>query len=417
MTDFELPLVRPFRGLRPIPKRAAEIAAPPYDVVSTDEARQFAGDNPYSFFHISRAEIDLPRDTDPYSDAVYTMAEQNLRRFIGDGVLVQDPDPGFYIYRMSTANHAQTGITVSASVDAYLADRIRRHELTRPAKETDRVRQIEAVDAITGPVLLVHRADPRLNDIVEELTSRAPDAVADVTGVRHEIWCVFEDAAQSAIAKRFERMDALYIADGHHRSAAAARIAAARRAANPHHHGREAYNGFLAVSFPHDQVRILDYNRLVRDLNGRDPGQFLLALENDFVIAAASHAVRPAEPNSFGMYLAGNWYTLKLRAPLHETDPVERLDVRLLDRLVLAPLLGITDPRTDARIDFVGGSRGPEALAARVDSGEMAVGFSMFPTALDDLMAVADAGLIMPPKSTWFEPKLADGLISLPLGD
>lgn len=410
------PLVRPFRGLRPAPKRAADIAAPPYDVVNVGEAREWAQHKPYSFFHVSRAEIDLPPETDPYSDAVYSAAAAALRRFESDGVLRRDDTAGFYIYQMSGKGRTQTGVAVSASIAAYLDNRIRKHELTRPAKETDRVKQIDAVDAMTGPVLLIHRADARLGALIAAASAREADCIVpDLNGIRHSLWAVFEPELVDGIGRCFNQMRSLYIADGHHRSAAAARIQQARRTANPGHTGAEPYNGFLAVSFPDNEVRILDYNRLVRDLNGRDPGQFLLALEPNFVIASAAKPVRPGVAYSFGMYLAGHWYTLKLRSRLATTDPVEKLDVRVLDGLVLEPLLGISDPRTDPRIDFVGGTRGPEALAARVDSGEMAVGFSLFPTSLDDLMAVADSGSIMPPKSTWFEPKLADGLISLPL--
>jgi len=416
MTKFASELVRPFAGLRPAPERAADVAAPPYDVVTAAEARTIGQHKPYSFLHVSRAEIDLPPDTDPYSDEVYATAADNLKSFEKQGVLIRDKSPAFYVYRMTAGDRVQTGVAHSASIEAYLDNRIRKHELTRPLKEDDRVRQIDKVDAITGPVLMVYRADAALAAALALVANEPPDTVVpDLNGVRHELWVVREEDRMAEIADRLNQMDAIYIADGHHRSAAAARVAAQRRSANAAHDGSEPYNGFLAVSFPDNEVTILDYNRLVRDLNGREPAEFLTTLKGDFDVQPSDSAVRPQRACSFGVYVDGHWYTITPRTPLTDNDPVERLDVRILDRMILGPLLGIGDPRTDPRIDFVGGSRGPQALAARVDSGEMAVGFTLFPTSLTDLMMVADSGLIMPPKSTWFEPKLADGLISLPL--
>ena len=416
MTSSSNVLVRPFAGMRPAPGRADEIAAPPYDVVNTEEARAYADGKPLSFFHVSRAEIDLAPDTDPYSDAVYETAAENLRKLEASGALMRDAQPCFYVYRITAGGRSQTGIAVSASVDAYDANRIKKHELTRPSKEDDRVRQIEAVGAITGPVLTVHKANAELAGLLAAATGSSPDAVAgDVDGARHELWVVSDPAAVSAIGMAVNGMDALYIADGHHRSAAGSRVAAARRAANPDHDGTEAYNGFLAVSFPDDELTILDYNRVVKDLNGRDAAEFREELSKTFDIENADAPVRPKAAGTFGMYLDGRWTLLTPLAPEQIDDPVERLDVQLLARSVLEPLLGISDQRTDTRIDFIGGSRGPEGVAKRVDSGEMAVGFTLYPTSLADLMAVADAGMIMPPKSTWFEPKLADGMISLPL--
>jgi len=409
-------LVRPFAGLRPAPGRASDIAAPPYDVVNTEEARELAAGKPFSFFHVSRAEIDLPPETDPYADEVYRTAARNLESFEASGALIRDTEPCFYIYRITMDGRSQTGVAVSASVQAYNENRIKKHELTRPAKEDDRVRQIEAVNSITGPVFTVHRANRELGDLLDEVSSATPDAVADgVGGALHELWAVSEKSKVARIGNLLNAMDALYIADGHHRSAAGARIAASRAAANPAHDGSEAYNGFLAVSFPEDEVEILDYNRVIRDLNGRDPAGFRDALAEIFEIAPVDAPVRPARRGTFGMYLDGAWALLTPRIPPATDDPVERLDVQVLARMVLEPLLGIADQRTDTRIDFVGGSRGPEGISRRVDSGEMTVGFTFFPTSLDDLMAVADADMIMPPKSTWFEPKLADGMISLPL--
>ena len=416
MTGSDFKLVRPFPGLRPAPGRAAEIAAPPYDVVSTDEAKAIAAGRPFDFLHVSRAEIDLAPDTDPYSPAVYAKAASNLKHFIASGALIRDTAPAYYVYRMTAKGRSQTGVAVSASVDAYLANTIRKHELTRPTKEDDRVRQIEAVDAITGPVLLVHRANAALAALLADIAKGEPVAVVpDLGGVRHELWAVTDGERIAKISSIMNGMGELYIADGHHRSAAAGRIAQARRKAEPSYDGSEAYNGFLAVSFPDDEMVILDYNRVIRDLKGRDAAGFLAVLGETFAIEPADAAVRPTGNHRYGMYLAGRWYRIAPKTPIAEADPVERLDVRVLDRTILSTLLGIGDPRTDTRIDFVGGSRGPESIAARVDSGEFAVGFTLFPTSLADLMAVADADKIMPPKSTWFDPKLADGMISLPL--
>ena len=415
MTDTKN-LVRPFAGLRPAPGRAGDVAAPPYDVVNTEEARAIAAGRPFCFFHVSRAEIDLPADTDPYAAEVYETAAVNLKEFEAAGALIRDSSPCFYVYRITVGDTSQTGIAVSASVEAYDENRIKKHELTRPSKEDDRVRQIEAVNSITGPVLTVHRANSDLASLLASATESSPDAEAHgIGGATHELWVVSDTDTVERIACIMNGMDALYIADGHHRSAAGSRVAAARRAANPGHDGSEPYNGCRAVSFPDDEVTILDYNRVVRDLHGADSATFRAALAETFEIEVSDAPVRPANPCTFGMYLDGSWAVLTPKEPQPTDDPVERLDVQVLARMVLEPLLGIVDQRTDNRIDFVGGSRGPEEIARRVDSGEMAIGFTFFPTSLADLMAVADADMIMPPKSTWFEPKLADGMISLPL--
>ena len=405
------PLVRPFTALRPAAGRAAEVAAPPYDVPTTAEARAEAADRPWSFLHVSRPEIDLGDGVDPHGPEAYTAAAVAMHRLLDVGVLVRDPAPAFHVYRLTTADHEQTGIAAAAAVAAYESGRIRRHEFTRPDKEIDRARHIEAVGAHTGPVLTAHRPDPVIAGIVHQVTGTQPDA--DVTrpdGVRHRVWSVSDAAACRAIGAAFEAMPTVYIADGHHRSAAAVRVAQARRAAGA---GDER---FLIVSFPANEVRILDYNRVVRDLNGMSPAAFLQALERAFAIEASATPVRPTARAMFGMYLDGRWYRLGLRQPPGATaPPLDRLDVAILSRTVLDPLLGVGDPRTDPRIDFVGGARGLDGLAARVAPGAGAVAFSLFPTSMDDLIAVADAGQVMPPKSTWFEPKLADGLLSLPL--
>ncbi len=414
---FGMPLVRPFAALRPAPEHAADVLAPPYDVLTSEEARHRAEGRPWSFLHISKPEIDLPPETDVHAPEVYGKAAANLEAMLAAGILHRDPTPCYYVYRLRMDGHTQTGIVLAASVTAYDEGRIRRHELTRPEKESDRVHQIEALDAETGPVLLAHRPSPALTPLVSEVTNRKPvyDLTAD-DGVLHTLWPIEDPAAIGRISEVLEAMPALYIADGHHRSAAASRVAAAKRAANPHHTGNEPYNYFLAVAFPSDSLHVLDYNRVIRDLKGLTKQAFLERIQEAFTITESKQAVKPAHPGEFGMYLEGGWYRLAIHPTrIPEADPVARLDVSLLADHLIAPILGIEDPRRDDRIDFVGGIRGLDGLARRVDSGEMAIAFSLYPTRLDDLMAVADAGKIMPPKSTWFEPKLADGLISLML--
>ncbi len=406
-------LIKPFRALRPATGQAAAVAAPPYDVLNTEEARAQARGRPASFLHISKPEIDLPEGTDPYSPAVYAKGMANLQRLIGDGVLVRDEQPRYYIYQLRMGEHEQTGIACIGSVVEYDRNRIRKHEFTRPDKEDDRVRQITALNAQTGPVLLAYRSNPELKLIIREHLRETPAfGATTVDGVGHSVWVVTGREHISAITRIFDAMDSLYIADGHHRSAAASRVAATRGQGNPRHSGDLDYNYFLCVAFPHDEMRILDYNRVVRDLNGLSTADFLVTIARHFQVTPANRQARPARPGQFGMYLGGQWYALDIRPDLIPKDPVASLDVSLLQEHLLAPVLGIGDPRRDKRIDFVGGIRGLGELERRVDSGEMAVAFALFPTSLDALMAVADANQVMPPKSTWFEPKLADGLLS-----
>jgi uncharacterized protein (DUF1015 family) len=409
-----LHLIRPFAGLRPAPGRAADVAAPPYDVLSTAEARARAAGKPWSFLHISKPEIDLPPGADPYAAQVYAKAAENLQRMLEQKVLERDPKPCYYAYRLIMAGHAQTGVVVAASVADYDRNRIRKHEFTQPDKEDDRVRQIEALNAQTGPVLLAYPNAPDVDALLAQFARREPvtDVTAD-TGVRHSLWRIDDAVDVDRLTGAFDAMPALYIADGHHRSAAASRVAASRRAANPRHTGTESYNFFLAVAIAHHEMRILSYNRAVTDLNGLSRQQFLSKIGKMFALHAAPGAVTPAKPGEFGLYLTGQWYRLNIHPSLVPVDdPVGRLDVSLLADRLLAPVLGITDPRRDKRIDFIGGIRGLAELEKRVDDGDMAAAFSMFPTGMEELMAVADAGLVMPPKSTWFEPKLADGLVS-----
>ncbi|MBS1196474.1 MAG: hypothetical protein H6R18_259 [Proteobacteria bacterium] len=405
-----MPLIQPFTGLRPTTERAAEVAAPPYDVLSSAEARQRAAGQEWNFLHISKAEIDLPPETDPYSPTVYAKSAENFQRMIAAGVLNRDSTPLYYAYRLIMGEHRQTGLVATASVADYDSNRIRKHEFTRPDKEDDRVRQIEALNAQTGPVLLAYPDAPEADALIAAATSKMP--VADVTsleGVRHTIWLIDDAQAIERITAIFDAMPNLYIADGHHRSAAASRVAAARR-------GKSAGNSaeyFLSVIFPANQMRIMDYNRVVIDLNGLSPEAFLARLSESFSISAEEGRVHPENPGVFGMYLKGQWIRLEINpALIPAADPVARLDVSLLSDHLLGPILGIADLRRDKRIDFVGGIRGLEELERRVDSGEMAVAFALHATQMTDLMAVADSNNVMPPKSTWFEPKLADGLVS-----
>ncbi len=406
------PLFAPFAALRPAPGRAAEVAAPPYDVLDTAEARARAAGRPYSFLHISKPEIDLPEGTDPYAAQVYAKAADNLARMVRAGVLVREDAPCFHAWRMTMGAHVQTGLAGVAAVAHYDSNRIRRHEFTRPDKEDDRVRQIEALNAQTGPVLLAWDEAADADAVLAEVTNVAPevDFVAD-TGVRHALWPIRDAARVQRLVSAFEATPALYIADGHHRSAAASRVAARRRAAGGA--PRASHESFLAVAFPQREMRILPYNRVVADLNGLAPDAFMDAVARRFAVTPAHGPVEPDRPATFGLYFGGRWYRLAIHeARIPHADPVARLDVSLLADHLLAPVLGIGDPRRDPRIDFVGGIRGLGALQARVDSGAMACAFSLHPTRMADLMAVADAGQVMPPKSTWFEPKLADGLLS-----
>jgi uncharacterized protein (DUF1015 family) len=407
-------LIRPFAGLRPAPGRAAEVIAPPYDVLSTEEARVRAQGRPWNFLHISKPEIDLPVGTDPYSAAVYAKGRENFEKMLKEGVLGRDPEPRYYGYRLVMGAHQQTGIVAAASVSDYDSNRIRKHEFTRPDKEDDRVRQIEALNAQTGPVFLTYRRSSAVDAIVESITRGVPDV--DVTaddGVRHSLWVMGERSRIDAITAVFDAMPCLYIADGHHRSAAASRVAAARKRTNSKHTGNEPCNYFLAVIFPDNQMQILDYNRVVKDLNGLSRENFLQKFETAFSIKPEPAMVKPGRAGEFGLYMKDQWYRLNIRPErIPASDPVRRLDVSLLQDNLIAPVLGIADPRRDKRIDFVGGIRGLKELERRVDSGEMACAFALYPTSIADMMAVADAGQVMPPKSTWFEPKLADGLVS-----
>ncbi len=396
----------PFAALRPAPELASRVCELPYDVMSSEEARVMAAGNPLSFLRVSKPEIDLPPGTDLYSAAVYQKGRENFQKLISDGVLRLDEAARYYLYRQVMGEHSQVGLVALASCEEYLRDIVKKHELTRPDKEDDRVRHIEALDAQTGPVFLTYRAVPAIDSLVERITSADPEVdFTAADGVRHSGWVVADVADIAFLQAEFARLPALYIADGHHRSAAAGRVFQSRQGA-----GGSA--GFLSVVFPHNQMRILPYNRVLKDLNGQTAAELTLKLAKVFDISPAAEP-SPSAKHSMGLYLGGKWHALRFRPEfLRQGSAIDLLDVSLLQNEVLAPIFAIHDPRTSKRIAFVGGIRGTAELEKLVDAGEYACAFSMYPTSIDDLMTIADAGGIMPPKSTWFEPKLRDAMFT-----
>jgi uncharacterized protein (DUF1015 family) len=396
--------IKPFAALRPRPDLASRVCELPYDVMSSDEARQLAAGNQLSFLHVSRPEIDLPPATDPHAPEVYAKGKKNFDRLIAQGALRQDAQPCFHLYRQVMGKHSQVGLVAVASCNEYLRGVIKKHELTRPDKEDDRARHIETLNAQTGPAFLTYRAVPALDEFVAGKLSGSPDVdFIAPDGVRHTAWVIGDAADLCFIETEFARIPCLYIADGHHRSAAAARVFQKRNGAGHSRH-------FLAVIFPHNQMQILPYNRVVKDLNGLTAEAFLQKLGTVGAITPGGSG-SPARKNEVGLYLSGRWHTLRFRqSPSQAADHIGQLDVSFLQNQVLGAILGITDPRTSNRLSFVGGIRGPAELERLVNSGEYACAFSMFPTSIEDLMAIADGGGIMPPKSTWFEPKLRDAM-------
>lgn len=402
-------VIRPFSAVRPNAERASEVASVPYDVVNTEEARELAAQNPLSFLHVSRPEIDMPEGTDPHSDPVYRKAVESYRRLTDEAPLVTEESPSIYLYRLIMGDHEQIGIAAACSIDEYDQDLIKKHERTRRDKEDDRTQHMLLLRAQTGPVFLTYRASREIDTMVMETTMA--NALFDFTasdGVEHTIWRVPDPVR---FVHAFRDVPMLYIADGHHRAASASRARAELRDQSFSHTGDEEYNFVLAVIFPDDQVQILPYNRAVRDLNGLTANEFLDALRKQFEVNE-SGVDAPTKRGQWCMYLDGRWYTLSLRADAPAPQgTVSSLDVSVLQDRVLDPILGIKDVRTDKRIDFIGGIRGSEELKQLVDDGKAAVAFSLFPTTMEDLLRVSDAGEIMPPKSTWFEPKLRDGLL------
>lgn len=402
-------IIKAFRGIRPDANLAAKVAALPYDVVDSDEARHIADGNEFSFFHISKPEIDMNPDINPYDPSVYAAGRENLRRFVTEGIMKKDPEPKLYLYSQEMDGRIQTGLVACASIDDYIENRIKKHELTREEKEKDRTVHLDTVGANTGPVFLFYREDGSKKELFAKAMRIDPeyDFTAD-DGIRHTFRLVSDAEMISAFIKSFQN-EVLYIADGHHRAASAVKVGQMRREAKPDYTGDEEFNSFLSVIFPHSDLKILAYNRAVKDLNGRTKEEFLRSVSASFDIQEGG----PKEPKNRGevsMYMNGKWYTLKPTFEISE-DPVEGLDVMMLQTKVLSPVLGIDNPRKDSRIKFIGGIRGTAELERLVDAGKFAVAFSMFPTSIEELIDVADAGKIMPPKSTWFEPKLRSGLI------
>lgn len=407
-------MIRPFRGLRPVSGFAAEIASLPYDVMDTEEARAEIACHPDSFLTVTKAEATLPPGTDPYSPAVYERARENMLRYVAEGKMKQDDGPCFYIYRQRMQQHTQIGVVITASVDDYRQGIIRRHELTRMEKEQDRVRHIETTKAQTGPVFLTYKARPEIDSyIIKLMSEKSPvyDFIAE-DGIRNTLYTVSDPLEMKELAALFDKVEAFYIADGHHRCAGAARVAEKLVQASEKPGPAAEYNYFQAVVFPDTMMYIMDYNRLVKDLNGYGEAGFLRAVQEKFDVEPVIKPHKPARSHTFGMYLKGQWYELTAReGSFDEKDSIASLDVSVLQDSLLRPVLGIGDPRTDKRIDFMGGVRGLAELEKRVNAGDYAVAFTLYPTRMQEVMEVADAGRIMPPKSTWFEPKLRDGLV------
>lgn len=403
---------KPFQAYRPKPDLAAEVASKPYDVLSSDEAFQEAQGHPYSFLHVGKPEIDLPRDIDLYDERVYLKAKENLDKLIKERVLVPDDGRYFYLYSLTMDGRTQDGFVGVASVEDYWNDVIKKHEKTRKDKEEDRANHIRYTRSHSGPIFLTFRDEPNLLNIIQQIKTLKPenDFIAS-DGVRHQVWSIKDQSLINAIEQNFGNIPELYVADGHHRSAAAAIVGREMKEANPNHQGDEEYNFFLAVAFPTSHLHILDYNRVVKDLNGLSVKEFLEKISENFLCEKSASRVKPNHKGQLGMYLKGQWYQLDAKPNILDvSDPVEKLDVSILQKYVLSRILSIDDPRTDKRIDFIGGIRGLEELERRVNTGEMAVAFSMYPTSINELLEIADAGKILPPKSTWFEPKLRDGL-------
>ncbi len=407
--------VKPFRGLRPPKDMAEKVESRPYDVLNSQEAREEAGDNEMSLYHIIKPEINFPEGTSEYDPRVYESAKEQFTKFQEKGWLVQDADESYYLYAQTMNGKTQYGIVVCAAVEDYMNGVIKRHELTRKDKEEDRMKHVRTTNANMEPVFLAYPDDAELNALISRYAAQEPvyDFIAPIDGFGHKFWIIADNKDKELITARFANMPSLYIADGHHRSAAAALVGAEKAKNDPNRTGKEEYNYFMAVCFPANQLTILDYNRVVKDLNGLTPRQFLNALTDDFVIIEkGTENFRPARHHEFSLYLCGKWYALEAKdGTFDEEDPIGVLDVDISSRLILDKILGIKDLRSSDRIDFVGGLRGLDELRRRVDSGEMTAALALYPVSMDQIMTIADSGKIMPPKATWFEPKLRSGLI------
>lgn len=404
-------IIKPFAAIRPEAGKADKIAALPYDVYNREEAKEVVKKNPLSFLKIDRAETQFDDSVDTYDERVYTKAHDMLWEMVEDGSFVREEQPCYYIYELTMNGRTQTGITACASIDDYAQGIIKKHENTRADKEADRIHHVDSCNAQTGPIFLAYRSNREINDVVEQVKKETPlyDFVAE-DGIRHRVWVIHKAEDIQTIEAAFASIGEIYIADGHHRAASAVRVGFLRREAHPNYSGDEEFNYFLSVLFPDDQLMIMDYNRVVKDLNGMNTETFLEKVQSLFEVSEGSKTqIRPEKKGEFSMYLEDKWYLCKIKAANQSKDPVGGLDVSLLQELLLAPVLGIGDPKTDKRIDFVGGIRGLQELERRVHS-DCAVAFAMYPTSIGELFDVADAGLLMPPKSTWFEPKLRSGL-------
>ncbi|MDI3480919.1 MAG: hypothetical protein PWQ97_574 [Tepidanaerobacteraceae bacterium] len=406
--------IKPFKALRPVPKLAAKVAALPYDVVSTDEAREMVKQNSISFLHVDKPEIDFDEPVDAHDEKIYQKACENLNDMIRNGVYIKEKCECLYIYKLIRNGKAQKGVVLCTSIDDYLNNIIKKHENTLAPKEQDRVNHVKYTNAHTGPILMAYRKNPEINAILDDWTNKIEPVYDFVSedGIGHSVWVIDDENVINNLMNLFSKIESLYIADGHHRAAAAVRVGQMRRKATPAFTGSEEYNYFLSVVFPADELTILEYNRLIKDLNGLSEAELLQKTAEKFdIIYNGKSPFRPAERHTFGMYICGRWYGIRAKeGTFKEDDPVARLDVSILQNNIISPIFGITNPRNDDRIDFIGGIKGLKELERRVDSGEMKVGFSMYPTSMEDLMSIADAGKIMPPKSTWFEPKLRSGL-------
>ncbi|OGU39604.1 MAG: hypothetical protein A2X61_11220 [Ignavibacteria bacterium GWB2_35_12] len=405
-------IFRPFKAFRPLPQYAQEVAAKPYDVLNSNEAKEEVKGHPLSFLHVGKPEIDLDPNINHYDPQVYEKGKENLMKLINDGILKEDEAPFFYVYAQTMDGRTQYGLVGCASVDDYWNDVIKKHEKTRKDKEDDRSNHVRITNSHSGPIFLTYRDNDEINKIVTQITNEAPEInLVALDGIRHQCWVIRDKDKIEKIRNTLANVPNFYVADGHHRSAAAGIVGRERQKANPNHKGDEEYNFFLTVLFPASHLYIMDYNRVIKDLNGLTKEEFFEKLEKHFTITESNSRFKPAKKGEIGMYIDGKWFQLNINANLlRNPDPVESLDVAILQKYVNDEILGIDDPRTSKRIDFVGGIRGLEELERRVNSGEMKLAFAMYPTSVNELMKIADAGKIMPPKSTWFEPKLRDGL-------
>lgn len=404
--------IKAFKGIRPAKEYAKDVAALPYDVVNSDEAREMVKGKPYSFLHVDKAEVDLDPSVNIYDDSVYEKAKENLYGMIDKGILIKDTDDCFYIYELTMEGRKQTGLVVCTSIDEYIDGTIKKHELTREDKEQDRIRHVDTLNANTGPIFLAYKYNEEINNIIENWKNEHSSEYDFLTdeGTNQRVWVINDNATIEKLTSLFDKVSNFYIADGHHRNASAVKVGLKRRNENPNYTGEEEFNYYLSVLFPDSQLAILDYNRVIKDFNGLSKEEFIEKLSEKFEIKKENGMFKPSEIHTFGFYTDKQWYSMKAKKEIIKNDVIESLDVSILQNNVLVHILEIDDIRTSKRIDFVGGIRGLSELEKRVDSGEMVGAFAMYPTSMAELMAIADENKIMPPKSTWFEPKLQSGL-------